>query len=167
MNPHTRLLAAILAPLIVLAMGHVNAKGVDAATAEKCAAVEKCPYFYDVYDGTPKFRGAIKAMLASARIAQPGWVKNGTSTPMVPVTLEGKTYLFGWVCEPHNCPHKLIVLYSPATGSAVGVYDNGHGKTTMLGDISPKQRQVLSEYLHSPSMTERLDDPKTLPVVIH
>lgn len=72
MNPHPRLLAAaILAPTIALAVG--QAQGVDASVAEKCAAIDKCPYFYDVYDGTPKFRGAIKAMLASARITQPPW----------------------------------------------------------------------------------------------
>ncbi len=160
---HVVKLILVLAPL---AVSNVHARSVNATTAEQCSSVSTCAYFSDVYSGTPRLQYALSAAFRAARIVQPQWIKNGTNTPMSPVLIEGKIYLLGSVCEPHNCPHQVVVLYAASDGELVAAYDNGQGKQVYLGNPSEKQKRALSDYRSGSSKLRRLLDSRNSPLPV-
>ncbi|WP_082136571.1 Ivy family c-type lysozyme inhibitor [Pseudomonas psychrophila] len=66
-------------------------------------------YLYEIAKQEP-YKTAYKEMLSF-----PEWVSNaqGTSTPIERVTADGKRYMLGHMCKPHDCAdHQLSVVFS-------------------------------------------------------
>jgi hypothetical protein len=94
-------------------------------------------YLFDTLK-KPAYRKAWNAMLASDRNIPP-WLTafsktyNGVATPVETVIVGGKTYLSGYVCQPHACDgNALAVLFSENGGSATAVLLHD-GKPRYLG----------------------------------
>lgn len=89
-----------------------------AASAAAAMPQEKAegPYLYELLQERPHAR-AWQRMSAKA----PGWIRKaaGPTAPATQVTLAGKTYWQGSVCQQHNCPNTFFFLIGE--GRAYGV----------------------------------------------
>jgi hypothetical protein len=83
-------------------------------------------YLFDTLK-KPAYRKVWNAMLAKEKNI-PHWLTvfsrnyDAPATPVETVTVDGKTYLSGYVCMPHNCPdNALAVMFGEKGSSIVGV----------------------------------------------
>lgn len=103
---------------------------------------DSCKYIRDMLLKSPDFYSALLARLAAAGIQAPDWLFNGTESPLQRLALEGRTQVFGFVCEPHNCRHSFYILYDPEGKAAKGLYVVGE-KTVWFGTPSTGERAWL------------------------
>ncbi|MFC7419702.1 Ivy family c-type lysozyme inhibitor [Iodobacter arcticus] len=156
------LLAALFIPL------SAQAKNISTKDALACVESSKCAYFFDVYAGDKQLRQQLNKAFKIAGIPAPRWLGNGTSTPMTPIILAQKTYLLGSVCQPHNCPHSISILYSPEQKRVVAQYQPKTGTPKWLGEPSAAEQQILNEFetANSP-LQKKLDSHSKLPIIIN
>ena len=90
-----------------------------------------CPYPTDLYNSDPLYRKDLTESLKEAGLA--GLVGEnstlaGPESPLEPVSVAGKTWLQGSVCETGNCGnHYFNFLYGPAEHLVRGYYYDGKG----------------------------------------
>jgi len=90
-----------------------------------------CPYPTDLYNSDPLYRKDLTESLKEAGLA--GLVGEnstlaGPESPLEPVSVAGKTWLQGSVCETGNCGnHYFNFLYAPAEHLVRGYYYDGKG----------------------------------------
>lgn len=139
----------------------------SAQQALQCRVQAQCAYFGAVYDGDPVFRRAIRQLFRAHRMVMPAWVEAGVMTPLLPLRINGVNYLYGSVCEPHNCPHQLRVLYAPKQKKLVARYDRDDDTFEWLGAPTALQQSVLlGEGDEASPLYQRMDDNTPLPLVV-
>jgi hypothetical protein len=155
------LVAAFFIPL------SVQAKNISTKDALACVESSKCAYFFDVYAGDKQLRQQLNKAFKTAGIPAPRWLGKGTSTPMTPIILAQKTYLLGSVCQPHNCPHSVSVLYSPEQKRVVAQYKPETGHPKWLGEPSAAEQQIITEFETADSpLQKKLDSHPKRPISI-
>lgn len=83
-------------------------------------------------------------MFKKSKIKPPKWWINGP-TELKPFDVDGRKYLYGFSCEAHRCPNRIIFLYDPEDKKAVGLYipllgNNIPGKEIWLNNPSESQK---------------------------
>lgn len=78
------------------------------------------------------------------------WVSHleATGAPMSFVTVEGQTWVKGWVCETHNCGgNEVLFLMSPDQSQIKGylrlTLENGQGIERVIGPVSPNELRCM------------------------
>lgn len=97
-----------------------------AADNSKQPAVDLSKYTSEMAQ-KPVFSTAYRSMAAL-----PAWVRTGrgTASPTLTQTIEGKPYLVGHLCEPHNCAqNQFEVVFSENGKQAWGLLSSRRGKT--------------------------------------
>ncbi|MBA4390645.1 MAG: hypothetical protein C0399_06890 [Syntrophus sp. (in: bacteria)] len=155
-SPSVIVLLILIVVFIVIASinrqktGNNHSVGKDQAksakTAFTCTKSEfDCPFFSDIYANDTGFRKSFVDALKSARISQPSWIPDGTQSPLVPVTVADKTYLKGFICEPHNCErHQVIFLYFESQKQTIGKYVHENGDPIWFGNPTRLEREKLN-----------------------
>ncbi|SCK10719.1 Ivy family c-type lysozyme inhibitor [Vogesella sp. LIG4] len=153
--------------LALLAAGAQAAEKHGAMQALQCKQQAQCAYFTDVYTADRGFRSAVQSAFRGSGGKAPAWVSNGVSTPLIPLKAGREDYLRGWVCEPHNCPHQLLVLYAPKRQQLVARYMRPDGKLVWLGRPNPRQKALLQDETDAASpLNGKLGDSTPLPLVL-
>jgi hypothetical protein len=115
--------------------------------AQQCDGSVRCPYFSDAYQDDAAFRHAFDVAIKKAGLKRQYWVRQGVTTPLRPIDIDGKPRLLSSVCEPHNCGHHYSVLYDPVSHSMAGVYVGPDGKggvrTVYFGEPSLAEADLL------------------------
>lgn len=141
-----------LALVTILALANMPAQASAAPVsvieqAQQCDGSAQCPYFSDAYPNDPAFRHAFDIAIKKAGLKRQYWVRQGVTTPLRPIEIEGKPRLLSSVCEPHNCGHHYSVLYDPVSHSMAGVYVGPDGKggvrTVYFGEPSTAEADLL------------------------
>ena len=131
-----------IGPATPLAQGKPMAKSGSARVAIACTDSPKCSYFSEVFKGDAGFRNSVLRELKHAKIDRPNWFPNGVQAPMLPISIEGRLFLLGSVCEPHNCADSSItVLHDPQTKQTVGLYTTEDNE--WFGRPTATQKKVL------------------------
>lgn len=158
----------IAALSVLLAAG--SAQAADKRTAMQalqCKQQAQCAYFGDVYAADRGFRNAVQAAFRGSGGKAPSWVGNGVSTPLIPLKAGREDYLRGWVCEPHNCPHQLLVLYAPKRMQLVARYTRDDGSVQWLGRPNARQQALLQDENAAGSpLYGKLGDSTPLPLLL-
>lgn len=143
------------------------AKPVTATQAASCKAQAACAYFGDVLAGDRGFRTAVYAAFRGSGNKAPAWVARGVMSPLLPIQQGRDLYLRGSVCEPHNCPHQLWVLYQPRRQQLVARYTREDGSDVWLGRPSAAQKALLQDENDPASpLAGKLTDSTALPLVL-
>lgn len=151
--------------LLLLARPVLAHAPVDARKASLCGEIAACSYFHDVYAGDKYFRDALRKAFRESGLKQPRWVARGVNTPMIPLRQGNTLYLRGTVCEPHNCPHQLTVLYRPDTHALQARYAREDGSNLLLGQPDAQQQALLREESDPASpLAGKLNDNSALPL---
>lgn len=152
MKTLSRILFAVLAAGL-LTSPSLQAKGATATAAAACKKLEKCPYFSDVYKGDKTFRESFSALIKKARVGKLWWFPSGVETPMAPVLIDGKIYIYSTVCQPHNCSNQWIAaLYNPEQKRAIGRFTSEDSHNIIwLGSPSTLEKKIILDF----------DDPKS------
>lgn len=153
-------------PLSGLTSALPAAVGLAVKPAKSCSEISQCPSFSEVYRADKVFRDQLLRALRSAQVPKPDWLTNGLAAPMVPLVIGRTSYLIGSVCEPHNCPHQLNVLYSAEQQRVVGQYVPDAGPERWLGSPTPTERKLISESRDAGSSLRVRMEQSSLPVVI-
>lgn len=153
-------------PLRRSAAAQPSAPAPTAKPATSCTKISECPSFADVYRTDTMFRDRLLLALRSAQIPKPTWLTNGLATSMVPLLMGDTNYLFGSVCEPHNCPHKITVLYSAAQQRLVGQYVPDTGLERWFGSPTSTEQKLINESHDGGSSFRIRMEQGLLPVVI-
>ena len=158
----------IAALSVLLAAGSVQAADKRTAMqALQCKQQPQCAYFGDVYAADRGFRNAVQAVFRGSGGKAPAWVGNGVSTPLLPLKAGREDYLRGWVCEPHNCPHQLLVLYAPKRMQLVARYTRDDGSVQWLGRPNARQQALLQDENAAGSpLYGKLGDSTPLPLLL-
>jgi Inhibitor of vertebrate lysozyme (Ivy) len=75
---------------------------------------------------------------------------DGTTTPMDQVTMQGKVFYYGSVCQPHDCAGNNVAFLIAEDGSAAYgmLSSNNFGvKARIFGAPDAEARQLLTEKL--------------------
>lgn len=132
-----------------------------------CKQQLKCVYFGELYAGDAPFRHALHAALRDGGVSAPRWLGKGVMTPMLPLRVGGDDYLLGSVCEPHNCPHQLRVLYQPGKRQLLARYSMDDGSERWFGQPSAQQKALLQdEYDPNSPLKGKLTGSTLLPLVL-
>ncbi|GJG94382.1 hypothetical protein [Cupriavidus pauculus] len=141
--------------------------------ASQCKDARACPLFDDVYATTPPFRHALSLSLRHGRLQVPDWVKaklehnrNGpaddvagslmdTASPMLPLRIDGRSYLLGRMMDPANAQHRIVALYDTTRGSITVRYFDEKGKTALFGDTTEILVKVITDYVNPDSPFSR------------
>lgn len=143
------------------------AKPVTATQAATCKTQAVCAYFGDVLAGDRGFRTAVYAVFRGSGGKAPDWVARGVMTPLLPIQQGRELYLRGSVCQPHNCPHQLLVLYQPRRQQLVARYTREDGSQLWLGRPSAAQKALLQDENDPASpLSGKLTDSTPLPLVL-
>lgn len=90
-----------------------------------------CPYPTDLYKSDPLYKKDITASLKEAGLVGllgENATLAGPESPLEPITIAGKTWLQGSVCENGNCGnHYFNFLYAPTEHVVRGYYYDGKG----------------------------------------
>lgn len=158
----------LLGVLAMALLGTVHAADKRSAMqALQCKKQAQCAYFGDVYAADRSFRNAVQAAFRGTGGKAPAWVAAGVSTPLLPLKLGNEEYLRGWVCEPHNCPHQLLVLYAPKRMQLVARYTRDDGSEQWLGRPNAQQKALLLDESDAASpLNGKLSDSTPLPLVL-
>lgn len=73
----------------------------------------------------------------------PSWAAKGTATPFRKVRIHGETYVFGEVCQPHQCGNSLYVLIRPDSKSLVGAIILYPRDLEFFGNPTEDERDAL------------------------
>jgi hypothetical protein len=102
------------------------------------------------WDLRRKLPGAYRAYL---RVLPPplrrlGWADrfDGTGSPVEPVELAGKQYLYSTICKPHDCADNFIAFLVEVDGSRAVILAKARetqGEIIELGHPSPAEREYL------------------------
>lgn len=91
-----------------------------------------CPYPADLYRADPVWKKDMESALQQVGIRDalgPDGSLNGPEETLEPVTVGGKQWLQGSLCEQGNCgDHYLRFLYSPGTHQVLGFYVDGQAR---------------------------------------
>ena len=109
-------------------------------------------YGFEVKQRYPIAWRAWEVALQSQNIPRAVWLYDleGTSSPIIQVTLEGRELHYADVCEPHNCgPNRVGMLIAPDQSRIVGVWWQGNGSSdgttrTPIGDPTPAELACLN-----------------------
>lgn len=134
--------------------------------ASICEHSAECPLFDDVYADTPPFRYALSLSLRHGKAEVPEWIKTklgrsqdgkaqperaanrvGTASPMLPLRINGRSYLLGRMSDPANAQHSIVALYDTARGFVTVHYVNEKGEAALYGDTTEILRKVVTDYL--------------------
>lgn len=171
-------MGALLSLVPVLALADAKAVGEEdsprgAYVASQCVQAAQCPLFDEVYANTPAFRHALALNLRHGDEAVPDWVKGllprrgsargaerqppparqpsqaaTTASAMLPLRIDGRSYLLGRMSDPQDPRHLLVALYDTQRGFATLHYVNKEGKAALLGDTEEVLRKALVDYLN-------------------
>jgi hypothetical protein len=108
-------------------------------------------YPWDMRRTTPKAYRAYLKML-TPELKRTDWAGrlNGTGTPVELIRIDGRRYLSGLVCKPHECADSFIVFLVAVDGSrAVALVrsDETRGEIVELGTPAVSERQHLDQQL--------------------
>lgn len=162
-------LRQVMAILVVLGSMHstVWASGKTAEQALRCRQMPACVYLGEAYQGDRALRAAMQAAFRGSQLTPPAWLGKGVTTPLVPLQVGREPYLRAMVCEPHNCPHQLLVLYAPRRQQLVARYTREDGSELWLGRPSAAQRALLLDENDPASpLAGKLTDSTPLPLVL-
>lgn len=124
-------------PLLLASMGSYAGNPITRATqALNCqpesqgkSTQQACPYLTELYDADPVFKNDMTRALEKAGFPDllgPEGRLNGPEDTLTPMTLNGQTWLLGYICENGSCgDNYLRFLYQPATHQVLGFYYNG------------------------------------------
>jgi hypothetical protein len=99
-----------------------------------CSAEDKsCIYMPDFYRATPQFRERFHDALAKASIIPPTWVPDGVTEPNIRKIVNGQSYLYGVLHEPHNAFHVMYIGYNESRQQVFGFYVNDQGDRIPFG----------------------------------
>jgi len=106
-------------------------------------------YLFDTLK-KPAYRKVWNAMLAKEKNI-PHWLTvfsrnyDAPATPVQTVTVDGKAYLSGYVCMPHNCPdNALAVMFGEKAASVTAVLVE-NGKQRYFGKPGEAMRAALDK----------------------
>ncbi|WP_174873675.1 Ivy family c-type lysozyme inhibitor [Vogesella oryzae] len=149
----------------LLAGGAQAADKHTAKQALQCQQQLQCAYFTDVYAADRGFRNAVLSSFRGSGSKAPAWVADGVSTPLLPLKVGREDYLLGSVCQPHNCPHQLRVLYAPRRQQLFGRYSRDDGSVHWLGRPNSSQKALLlDEAAPASPLYGKLGDSTPLPL---
>lgn len=154
-------------PAKALAQGKPVAESIPMRVAIACTDSSKCPYFYEVFNGDASFRNSVFRELKRAKIGRPSWFPNGVQGRTLPISIDGRLFLLGSVCEPHNCAYSSIdVLHDPQTQETVGMYTTADHK--WFGRPTAIQKKVLLDLsVEDSDLYRQVQAPKIeLPIVV-
>ena len=138
-----------------------------AAAAQQCSRLSECPTFARVYENTPALRHALADAFRHGGKKQPEWLAGDMSSAVVPVTMDGRSYLLGRAGGADSPSQRVSVLYDPAKGSVTAQYFDPDGSVATLGDASPPLSKVVDTYGDASSALSRsMSDPNS-PLPIH
>lgn len=140
-----------------------------ATKALQCRQVLQCSYFADLYGADTVFQQKIKQAFADKNIPLPSWIAHSTSVPMVPVMINGQSFLLGLGGEPHNMSHQAAFLYGPNNDVIAIRYADPHGKVHFIGTDNPVYLNVLKQYVDPTTSLSQIvtSDYATLPVILN
>jgi hypothetical protein len=84
------------------------------------------------------------------------WVRalDGVSEPLRTVRRDGKDYVIGFSCKPHDCGENALTFLAALEGSravvAVKSEDRTGGRVEVYGRSTPAERKLLQELLAIP-----------------
>ncbi len=123
-----------------------------AALLAGLARAEDAGYPFDLPKQNPAALAAVQKILP-ARLKSVGWIYRlqGTASEMTAEVLDGKDYLGGMVCKPHDCGDNKFAFLAARDGSrasaALRSRELSHGKTEYFGQPSAAERTKLNGYL--------------------
>lgn len=134
----------------------ISALFVSSACSLSCQAKDIQDNLWELLE-KPQTKPAWKNLMAGHK-QLPAWIKDGkgVSSPCAEVTVDGKTYIVGDMCEPHNCAGHIFVAvfskdYKQAWGlRAVQGYEaNAKSTEEWFGNPapSPEIKKILAERL--------------------
>jgi len=137
-----------------------------AVEAKNCQSENNtCPYSFDLYKTDPAYKKSFDETMNQNGLPAMLDEMNGPAGPMEPVTIDGKVYLKGFMCEDGNCGnHNLTFLYQPDFHNFVGFYSNGKDgqwvNTPSDGELKVLRALVkgTSESSHTPAATTTSND---------
>lgn len=140
-----------------------------ATQALQCKQLTQCSYFADLYAKDTVFQQKIKEAFADKNIPLPSWMARSTSVPMVPVIINGQSFLLGLGGEPHNMPHQAAFLYGPDSEVVAIRYVDPREKVHFLGTDNPRYISVLKQYVDPKTALSQIvtSDYATLPVILN
>lgn len=103
----------------------------------------------------PKAFSAFRAALPAGFEAD-DWIHalDGTSEPLQAIRLDGKPYLLGFSCKPHDCGPNALAFLAAADGSRAVVMvkseERTRGTIEVYGRSSGKERLLLKDHLSIP-----------------
>jgi hypothetical protein len=110
------------------------------------SCTQGCPVFSIVYNADEEFRKSFMAALTAASIPKLSWVPFGVEGPMQPVVIGDKTYLKGFVCQPHNCgDNQINFLYLESQKRTVGEYSAENADPVWFGNPSQLEQEKIED----------------------
>ncbi|MDB5511418.1 MAG: hypothetical protein JWR08_901 [Enterovirga sp.] len=103
----------------------------------------------------PKAFSAFRAVLPAGFEAD-DWIHalDGTSEPLRTIRLEGRQYLLGFSCKPHDCGPNALAFLAAADGSRAVVMvksdERTRGVVEVYGRSSGRERLLLKDHLAIP-----------------
>lgn len=73
----------------------------------------------------------------------------GASSPMIPLTIQGRQYLSGSVCKPHDCVGNVVAFVIAADGSRAVASLMLENTTQMLGNPNEGEVAILNRYINN------------------
>jgi hypothetical protein len=119
-------------------------------------------YTYDVPKNYPAAYSLWRRQTASLSLEGRPWVRSlgGVAAEVRSVRVDGSEYLYGWVCEPHNCGgNEVALLLTRDQGRVVGLVrltnENGETSDLEVGTPSASEAHCLRFYIENSSGATR------------
>jgi hypothetical protein len=128
---------------------------VTCAVAASAALAQDIETAHTLHSRRPQAFAAYQAVLPKPFAADPWvWILDGTSEPVSVVRREGKEYIVGFSCKPHDCSANALAFMAARDGSrAVAVVKSDErtdGRVEVYGRSTADERRLLKELLSIP-----------------
>lgn len=108
-------------------------------------ASKPCPYPYEVEKGDPAFKKLLVAARKSAKVPN----VDGPESPLRPIRINERKYLWASRCETHNCDaHRYVFLYSANPEKASGLYQPDGQAPFFFGQPDAEEQALLTTLLN-------------------
>ncbi len=144
-----RVLTRGLLVVPLLAVSQLSYAGKSIADYVDCVEPGKpgleCPYPYQLEKVDPAFKKSLVAVRKSAKVPN----IEGPESPLRPVRIQDRKYLWALRCQVHNCDaHQYVFIYAASSGKISGLYQPDGQAAFFFGQPDEAEQGLLTSLLH-------------------